>query len=141
MDQAVLASKYTGSSQVLYNQKVPNSATGAGVNSNYANGGNGLNQFANPDQIIGQFRNCILGLDTSCSANGPLRGLGYWNVDMNIAKDMQFFRYKDNPIAATLSFQFVNILNHVQMRDPYLDISDPANFGVLGSNNPNGSAD
>jgi len=25
------------------------------------------------------------------------------------------------------------------LNDPYLDISDPADFGVMGSNNPNGS--
>lgn len=138
-DQAVLASKYTGNGQVLYNQNVANSATGAGVNSNAINGGNGLNQFANPNLIIGQFRNCILGLDTSCSPEGPIRGLGFWNLDMNIAKDVRMFSIRDNPVSATLSFQFVNVLNHTQMRDPYLDISDPANFGVLGSNNPNGT--
>jgi len=33
-------------------------------------------------------------------------------------------------------FQFTNLLNHTQLGDPYLDISDPQNFGVLGTNNP-----
>ena len=33
-------------------------------------------------------------------------------------------------------FQFSNLLNHTQLGDPYLDISDPANFGVIGTNNP-----
>ena len=139
LDNAVLASKYTGNSSVFYNQTVAQSNSGAGINSNYVNGGNGINQFANPDKIIGQFRNCILGLDTSCSANGPIRGLAYWNLDMNVAKDIRFFSVRDNPISGTLSFQFINVLNHTQLRDPYLDISDPANFGVLGSNNPNGT--
>jgi hypothetical protein len=56
-----------------------------------------------------------------------------WNMDMNIAKDIHLFRER---VFATLSFQFVNVFNHVVQNDPYLDISDPNNWGVLGSNNP-----
>ena len=138
LDGAVLAGKYTGSNHVLYNQSVANSASGAGVNSNYANGGYGTNMFANPDKIYGQFRDCVLGFDTSCGSNGQIRGLPTWNLDMNVAKDIKFISIKDNPIAATLSFQFVNILNHAQLADPSMDVSDPANFGVIGgqSNSP-----
>ena len=39
-------------------------------------------------------------------------------------------------VGATLIFQITNVLNHIQLGDPYLDISDPSNFGVLGTNNP-----
>ena len=39
-------------------------------------------------------------------------------------------------VYGTISFQFVNVFNHVVLADPNLSISDPANFGVLGSNNP-----
>ena len=56
-------------------------------------------------------------------------------MDLNAAKDINLFRER---VAATLSFQFVNVFNHVTLIDPYMDISDPNDWGVLGSNNPNG---
>ena len=34
-------------------------------------------------------------------------------------------------MGATIIFQFTNVLNHVQLGDPYLDISDPQDWGVL----------
>ena len=45
-DGAVLTSKYTGGTTAIYNINVPNSATGAGINSNAANGGNNINMFS-----------------------------------------------------------------------------------------------
>ena len=132
LDNAVLASKFTGGAQTVYNI---NPTGDAGANSAYKNGGNAINLFADPSKIFGQFRDCVLGLDTSCSANGPIRGLGQWNLDANIAKDINIWKER---VGATLSFQFVNVLNHTQQNDPYLDVSDPASFGVIGSNNGNG---
>jgi len=41
-------------------------------------------------------------------------------------------------VGATLMFQFINVFNHVRLSDPYLDITDPADWGVLGTSNPNG---
>ena len=136
-DGAVLATNYTGGNSAHYNVNVPNTATGAGVNSNGANGGNNLNMFTNPSAIYNEFRPCILGYDTSCGGNGQIRGLPSWNLDANVAKDFRLFRER---VFATLSFQFTNLFNHVVLNDPLLDLSDPGNFGVLGSNNPaNGS--
>jgi hypothetical protein len=134
-DAAVLATKYTGGNSAVYNINVPNSASGAGTNSNVSGGGNNINMFSNPAQVYSEFRNCILGYDTSCGANGQIRGLPQWNMDANIAKDFRLFRER---AFVTLSFQFTNLFNHVVLTDPYLDLSDPADFGVLGSNNPNG---
>jgi len=134
-DGAVLASKFTGGSTALYNTNVPNSASGAGTNSNVANGGNNINMFSNPSTIFNQFRPCIVGYDTSCGSYGQIRGLSNWNMDANVAKDFRLFRER---VFATLSIQFVNVLNHVTLADPYLDISDAQDFGVLGSNNING---
>jgi hypothetical protein len=54
-----------------------------------------------------------------------------WNMDANIAKDFSIYRER---IAATLSFQFVNVFNHVALADPNLSIASPADWGVLGSN-------
>jgi hypothetical protein len=135
-DGAVLGAAYTGGATSHYNVNVGNSASGAGVNSNVSNGGNSLNMFSNPGTIYSEFRPCILGYDTSCGSQGQIRGLPNWNLDANVAKDFPLFRER---IFATLSFQFTNLFNHVVLYDPYLDLSDPADFGVLGSNNPNGS--
>ncbi|HZS54699.1 MAG TPA: carboxypeptidase-like regulatory domain-containing protein [Bryobacteraceae bacterium] len=132
-DAAVLASTYTGGSSAHYNVNVASSASGAGINTNTSNGGNNLNMFANPAAIYNEFRPCILGYDTSCGGNGQIRGMPSWNMDANIAKDFRLFRER---VFGTLSFQFTNLFNHVVLNDPYLDLSDPANFGVLGSNNP-----
>ena len=134
-DGAVLASKYTGGNTAYYNVNVPNSTTGAGTNSNAANGGNGLNMFSNPSAVYNEFRPCILGYDTSCGSQGQIRGLPNWNLDANIAKDFRLFHER---VFGTLSFQFTNLFNHVALVDPYLDLSNPSSFGVLGSNNGNG---
>jgi len=135
-DYAVLGAKFTGGSTALYNTNVPSSPTGAGINGNAANGGNNINMFSDPVATFNQFRPCILGFDTNCGAQAQIRGLSNWNMDLNVAKDFNLFRER---VAGTLSFQFVNVFNHVILRDPYLDISDPSDFGVLGSNNINGT--
>jgi hypothetical protein len=132
-DGAVLASAYTGGNSAHYNVNVANSASGAGTSSNLVNGGNSINMFANPATVLGEFRNCILGYDTSCGSIGQIRGLPLWNMDANIAKDIRLFHER---VFATLSFQFTNVFNHVALGDPYLDLSNPQSFGVLGSNNP-----
>jgi len=135
-DGAVLASTYTGGNSARYNVNVAQSASGAGINSNVANGGNSLNLFANPAAVYNEFRPCVLGYDTSCGSQGQIRGMPSWNLDANMAKDFRVFRER---VFLTLSFQFINVLNHVTLADPYLDLSDPSDFGVLGSNNANGS--
>ncbi len=135
-DGAVLASKYTGGDSAIYNITVANSASGAGINSNYANGGDGMNMFKNPAQVFAEFRPCILGYDTSCGSFGNIRGLPNFNVDANVAKDFRLFRER---VFLTMSFQFTNLLNHVAQNDPYLALNDPNDFGVLGSNNANGN--
>jgi hypothetical protein len=130
-DGAVLAAPFTGGTNAHYNQTVPNSPTGAGINSNTANGGDSLNMFTNPVATFNEFRPCILGYDTSCGSAGQIRGLSNWNMDMNIAKDFRLFRER---AFATMSFQFVNVFNHVAMADPNLSIGSPNDWGVLGSN-------
>ncbi|MGC2658635.1 MAG: carboxypeptidase-like regulatory domain-containing protein [Bryobacteraceae bacterium] len=134
-DGAVLASTYTGGNAAHYNLNVADSASGAGANGNAANGGNNINMFKDPASVYNEFRPCILGYDTSCGSQGQIRGMPSWNLDANLAKD---FRLVHERVFATLSFQFSNLLNHVVLYNPYLDLSDPSAFGVLGSNNPNG---
>ncbi len=102
--------KFTGGTTRIYNINVPNSATGAGINGNAVNGGNNINMFSNPAAIFNEFRPCILGYDTSCGSSGQIRGMSNWNMDLNVAKDFSLFRER---VLATLSFQFVNVFNHV----------------------------
>ncbi len=134
-DGAVLNGAFTGGTTAHYNINIANSAAGAGINSNLGNGGNNINMFSNPATTFNEFRPCILGFDTSCGSSGQIRGMSNWNMDANVAKDFNLFRER---VAAVLSFQFVNVFNHVVLNDPYLSISDPNDWGVLGSNNPNG---
>ena len=137
LDGAVLASKFTGGNSANYNLNVSEStASGAGVNSNAANGGNSVNMFKNPDQVFSEFRPCILGYDTSCGGGGLIRGMPSWNLDATVSKDIGV--WKEGRVGAQLIFQFYNVLNHVQFQDPYLDIADPQDFGVLGTNSPYG---
>jgi len=135
-DGAVLAGPWTGGTTAHYNVNIANSATGAGVNSNAANGGNSMNMFSNPAATFNEFRPCVLGFDTSCGSGGLIRGMANWNMDMNIAKDISIFKER---VSGTLSFQFTNVFNHVAQNDPYLSIGDPADWGVIGSNNANGN--
>jgi hypothetical protein len=135
-DGAVLAAKYTGGTSALYNQNVPESASanpnGVGVNANYDNGGVGTQLFKNPVAVYNQLRPCVLGFDTNCGAGvaGGIRGMPTWNLDATASKDIGL--WKEGRVGATLLFQITNVLNHVQLADPNMDISDPGSFGVLG---------
>jgi hypothetical protein len=140
LDYAVLAAPYTGSASARYNQTVSETASanpnGAGVNTNYDNGGVGVNMFKDPAAIFAEFRPCILGYDTNCGANGQIRGMSFWNLDATVSKDIGV--WKEGRVGATLLFQFTNVLNHVQLCDPgaiggcpALDISAPQDWGVL----------
>jgi hypothetical protein len=46
---------------------------------------------------------------------------------MAVSKEIRFAEGK----GATLSFQFVNVLNHFQPANPGLNIDNPAGFGVI----------
>jgi hypothetical protein len=137
LDGAVLTGPFTYGNSAHYNVNVSETtASGAGVNSNPDNGGNSINMFSNPDAAYNKYRPCVLGFDTSCGSNGNIRGMSFWNLDATVSKNIGV--WKEGRVGADLQFQFTNLLNHVQLNDPYLDISDPGNFGVLGTNNPNG---
>jgi len=129
-DGAVLNGKFTGGTTAIYNINVPNNVNGVGINGNLVNGGNNINMFSDPVGVFNEFRPCILGYDTSCGSSGQIRGLSNWNMDANFAKD---FTIREG-VYATMSFQFVNVFNHVALADPNLSIASPADWGVLGSN-------
>jgi len=124
-ERAVPSAPYTGGNSAHYDVV----ASGvAGQNGNASIGGAGLNMFADPSAVYSGFRRLILGVDTRSGGAGPLRGFPMWNLDLAVNKDI---RIREG-MAATLSFQFVNVLNHFQPANPGLSIDNPAGWGVIG---------
>jgi hypothetical protein len=118
-EDAVFASGFTGGNSLHRNV----AGSGGVGTTNTA----GLNMFANPAQVITEFRPCILGIDNNCGGWGNIRGLPRWNMDMTIAKD---FRWKER-LRVTVSAQLTNVFNHFQPSDPSLSLSSPSSFGVI----------
>jgi hypothetical protein len=113
---------YTGGSSANYNV--------AGSNGVGTNNPGGVNLFADPAAVLGEFRKCILGFDQSC-AGYALRGLPRWNVDLSVIKSVNFLR---EGMGLDFSFQFTNVLNHNAMSDPVAAdrrISSTSTFGRL----------
>ena len=87
-----------------------------------------MNLFSNPEAVYNSFRPFILGLDgPNGGGGGPLRGLSQWNIDLTVSKDIHFTERFGLMFVATFS----NLTNHPQFHDPYLDLQDPGDFGVI----------
>jgi len=90
--------------------------------------GYGVNMFGDPLAAWNAVRNPVLGLDNghNGAAGNIFRGMPFWNLDMSVSKTVN--------ITERVNFQFTtiftNILNHNQMGDPFLDLSNPAGWGV-----------
>ncbi|HEV2615570.1 MAG TPA: carboxypeptidase-like regulatory domain-containing protein [Candidatus Acidoferrales bacterium] len=92
--------------------------------------GHGVNMFADPAAVFGEFRQPILGLDGNDGGFGVLRGLPYWNLDLSVKKNVAI----TERFSAEFDIVFVNVLNHDQYTDPqgsHLDTSNARNFGVI----------
>ena len=100
-DGAVLAGKWTGGTTAIYNINVPNSASGAGINSNLANGGNNINMFSNPAAAFNAVPALHPGLRHQLRIERPDSRPVELEHGLNIAKDINLFRER---VAATLSF-------------------------------------
>jgi hypothetical protein len=106
----------------------PNSV---GVLSNPTYGGSGTNAYgANAITVYNSFRPFILGIDGSPSPDGQLRGPSRWNVDLGITKDTKI----TERVATQFYCHMFNAFNHMQYVAPYLNLQDPAAWGVMGSN-------
>jgi hypothetical protein len=112
-------SPFTGGTSAHYNVS---GANGVGVTNP-----TGVNEFADPAAVLGEFRKCILGFDMNCSGYA-LRGLPRWNVDLSVNKSINFWR---EGVGADLSFQFSNVMNHVVMGNPTLTVTTPSTFGRI----------
>jgi hypothetical protein len=130
-ENAPLVAAFTGGNSANYNVVVN---AGAGINGNAAKGGSGINIFADPNSVFGEFRRLVLGFDTNGGGNGVLRGFPTWNLDAQITKEINW----RERVGATLSIQISNVLNHFQPSNPTLNLDSPATFGVVTgqSNNP-----
>jgi hypothetical protein len=95
------------------------------------------NLFADPTAAYNSIRQPILGYDKTDGGWGFVRGLGYWNVDLSLKKNINLTE-RFNLEAQVV---FSNIFNHVMFYDPgfggiasndYLDTSSgPPSFGTL----------
>ena len=104
-----------------------NSSTGVGTSGDPANGGIGMNMFANPQQVFNSFRFNYVGIDGRSYDEGPLRGQRRWNLDLGITKDTRI----TERVGVQVFAQAFNALNHMQWGDPYLSLQDPGDFGVI----------
>jgi hypothetical protein len=120
-ENAVGAAPYTGGNSAHYNVK---GSGGIGT----ANP-SGLNFFADPAAVFAELRPCVLGIDTSCGGYFNLRNMPTWNLDATISKDIGVWR--EGRVGATVSFQFTNVLNHMQPNRPSLSLTSPTGFGVI----------
>ena len=114
-------SPYTGGTAANYND---HGSGGVGTNN-----GPGVNMFANPAAVAGEFRDCTLGIDQSCSGYANIRGMPRWNLDASLTKDIAL--WKEGRVGAQFNFLFTNVLNHVVMNNPSLDVSSPTTFGRI----------
>jgi len=122
MDRAVLVSPYTGGNS-LFRGIQP--TTGAG--SNAASSGTDLNQFADPQAILNEYRRCVLGVDTNCGGYISFRDIPYWDLGATVAKDFKF----GERINVRASIQFTNLFNHFAPGAPSTTITSPGSWGVI----------
>ncbi|HKW62335.1 MAG TPA: carboxypeptidase-like regulatory domain-containing protein [Candidatus Acidoferrum sp.] len=102
-------------------------SAGDGPNCGAGLSGTGMNLFANPGAIAGDFRAVNISTDGRDGTGNALRGLGLWNLDTRLGKTTSFReRYK-----IEISADFFNIFNHVNFFQPTLNLQNPATFGVI----------
>jgi hypothetical protein len=89
--------------------------------------GTGLNLFANPGAVAGDFRPVNISTDGRDGTGNPLRGLGLWNLDTRLGKTTSFHER----VKVEISADFFNIFNHVNFFQPSLNLQNPATFGVI----------
>jgi hypothetical protein len=105
-----------------------NSTTGVGTAVN-GTGGAAANIFGDPNGVWNSIRPPILGIDHRTGGLGPIHGLPYWNLDLSLLKR---FRITER-VSTEASVIFTNVLNHNQLLDPFLDLTNPSGWGVLNT--------
>jgi len=100
-----------------------------GTSGDPKNSGTGLNYFADPGAAFQKFRPALIASDTNDGRNSPLRGLGFWNLDMRLGKSTAI----TERVKVEFSADFFNIFNHPNFLDPSFDTTNPATFGVINT--------
>jgi hypothetical protein len=104
-------------------------SNGIGASGNPANNGTGLNLFADPAAVFGDFRNVQISKDGRTGRSNPLHGLPFWNLDSSLGKKTAL----TERVSISIQADFFNIFNHVNFVDPTLDATRPASFGVIST--------
>lgn len=102
---------------------------GVGTSTAGSTPGTELNMFSNPVAVWNNYRPPILGIDKRDGGFGAIRGLGYWNLDMSVKKQVKL----TERFNSEFQIVFTNLLNHTVFFDPTLDITSPGSWGVLNS--------
>lgn len=105
-----------------------NGSNNVGVTGDPARRGSGLNLFSSPEQAFNSFRRLLISQDTR-DGRGVLRGLNRWFFDLSLSKETKI----TEKVNFSLSFDFLNVFNHVIFNDPGLSLQNPAAFGVISS--------
>ncbi|RMG55266.1 MAG: carboxypeptidase regulatory-like domain-containing protein [Acidobacteria bacterium] len=98
-----------------------------GTNGDPANGGSGLNIFADPEAVFNSFRRVRLSEDGRSGRANPLRGFSSWNLDLSLGKRTQI----TETVSTRFSFDFFNLFNHPIFSNPSLNLLNPRGFGVV----------
>jgi len=106
---------------------VPVDSLGGGSIHRAANGS--LNYFANPGAALKSFRPALIASDTNDGRNSPLRGLGFWNLDLRVGKSTAI----TERVKVEFSADLFNAFNHPNFLDPSFDTTNPATFGVIST--------
>ncbi|MFN7944506.1 MAG: carboxypeptidase regulatory-like domain-containing protein [Blastocatellia bacterium] len=101
---------------------------GVGTSGDPARKGTGLNLFSDPQSVLKGFRSINIATDGR-QGRGLLRGLPRWQFDLSIGKTTQIYER----LKFSLTFDFLNVFNHVNFADPSLDLRNPPTFGVITS--------
>jgi len=129
-EQCVFTSPYTAGISSHYGVAGGTDQYGNSIGTATAGTGSAaVNMFKNPVAVFEQVRAPILGIDTKNPGLGPITGMPYWNVDMNLQKNIR--------IAETVAFEFstifANFFNHNVLADPGLALYSSSTWGVLSS--------
>ncbi len=107
-----------------------------GFDSAAANGGSGANMFTNPAAVFAGFEPCLVGICTSASGTGQLRGPSLWDLDLSINKTTNI----TERVSIEFYSEWFNALNHMGWSTSGgdgggYDLQNPEAFGTMGQFN------
>lgn len=105
-----------------------------GSNSAAANGGSGVNMFADPAAVYNGFTPCLVGICGRSSGAGQIRGPSLWNLDFSINKTTKI----TERVSLEVFSEWFNGLNHMAWGGDLtsFNLQSPSSFGTLGQFNP-----